>query len=153
MSAPTRHEQIKAALLTRLQTVDGFTSYLPYEPLVIQDAPLLYVLFDRFEDVTHAQQVDRTYFYLVRSVFQWVDVEQAEIAIDPYVDALATCIYADIMLGGVVSRGRATVAGMRGTFLTWQGDGPTYRCLDMTVAVLDKVPWRFHPPGEGSALL
>lgn len=150
----TRYEGIKSALLAQLEAkAPGFTGYLGYEPLAVYEPPLLYVLFSGFDDVTHNQQVDRTYRFLVRGVFRWVDVEQAELEIDPFVDLLPTAIYTDVMLGGAVDRGRATVERMAGAFLQWNGDGPVFRCIDMTVAVTDKVPWAFSPPGRGKALL
>jgi hypothetical protein len=150
----TRYEAIKAALLAQLERqAPGFKGYYGYEPLAVYEPPLLYVLFIGFDDATHNQQVDRTYRYLVRGVFRWVDVEQAELEIDPFVDLLPTAIYTDIMLDGAVSRGRATVERIAGAFLQWNGDGPVFRCLDMTVAVTDKVPWAFSPPGQGRALL
>lgn len=144
----TRYEQIKAALLDRYAAAmgDAFTAYLGYEPLVIQDTPLLYVLYERDERRYHGNVLEVNYYYWLTALYQWQDVEQAELELDPHVDALQAVIYQDVTLGGVVTRGNAWPASARGAFLTWQrggAGGVTYRAIQISIRVLDKTPWDF----------
>lgn len=133
------YQRIVDGLHTRFATISGLKQILDYEPLTIHEAPILYSLFDRMTPeydngaATFARPfarhpIAKTYRILHRVVFRWVDVEQAEQEIQPYVDAITDAVEADTTAGGVTLKNLSHIVEVQGVFVTI--GGTIYRCLD-----------------------
>jgi hypothetical protein len=128
---------IKAGVITRLNTVSPLTGrWLGYEPTTIEP-PQGYVLLDRYErQKISATVVERHYFLLARVCIRWQEFEQAELELDPLVDAIGEAIEADNSLGGAIPNGLAKVTGGQATFVSF--GQVIYRALDTTIEVVLK---------------
>lgn len=130
---------VKSALMARLSTVSGLNSVLGYEPTAI-NPPMIYLLLESFtRGLSSGQLTAMEYRILCRLCIRWVDFEQAELELDPFVNGVPAAIDADPQLGGVLTQGLASVGDAKAVFVSI--GGVVYRALDVTVSVLEKAPY------------
>lgn len=111
-------DAILAGLHARLKTVTGLRAILDYEPESVQAAPFLYSLLDETaRPLPAGQQQSVRYRYLHRVVIDWTDPAAAERLVRRYTDAIPNAIAADPTLGGVVTRGFASVVDQAAGFV------------------------------------
>ena len=131
---------VLAGLKLRFATVPGIKTILDYEPTSIQDAPLLYMLFDNAPRTQTGQMTVMPYRVLCRLCIRWQDNEYAEQELIPFVNSLPAAIDQDATLGGRITSGMARVTNIQGVFVTI--GNTLYRALDVTVEATDKGPWK-----------
>ena len=134
------YEAILEGIVDRLNTIGSIAVLLDYEPTAIQDTPLVYMLLDRTEREKSGQLTAMRYRVLCRLCVPWMDNEEAERELIPFVNSIPAAIDADPTLGGRVTRGRAYVSEQVGVFVSI--GGTLYRALDTFVEVLYKGPFQ-----------
>jgi hypothetical protein len=132
------YSTVKGGLVVRLQTLvagnPGLT-VLKYEPTV-PVPPTISVLLDSYVRHQNGQQTAMIYTFRCRLYLQWQEFEQAELQLDPFVNAIAACIDQDPQLGGVLSQGIARVVNAKAQ---WVEVGSTvFRILDTFVEATEK---------------
>jgi hypothetical protein len=136
------YQDIVAGIHARYRLVPGLEHkpVLPFEPSAIHDTPTTYTLLDRVDRSISGHVLTRRYRILNRTVFQWVDVEQAELELMPYIDTIPETIEADPQLSGIIQSGFLTVPEVMAVFVSI--GGTLYRALDVYVEAPDKKPYR-----------
>jgi len=127
------YANIVSGIQTRLATITTLKANLKYEPAVIDDTPMTYILLDNAELTENAQSVTVLYDVTVRLIVRWQDNEQAEAQMMPYVDSIVDAIRGDPTLGSRANSARVT--RIEGAFVTIAG--VEYRAVDFTVRVKD----------------
>lgn len=127
---------IVAGLHERFATITGIAVILDYEPKTIHATPTLYTLLDSFNPEQRGQIKLRRYRILHRLVFKWLDNEQAEQELMPFVDSVPASVRADPHLGGRITSGVAVIEEGFAVFVVI--GGTMYRALDFYSSVLDK---------------
>lgn len=147
------YERIISGLMTNLSTVSGLSreQVFDYEPTAINPQskrPVCYILFD---DMTRGdgakpsvgQVVKVSYSILVRVCFLWLDNEQAEKEILPFLNSIPACIDHDPRLATMLNGdnagylgGLAFIGSSQGVFVTI---GKTqYRAIDFQLTAHEK---------------
>jgi hypothetical protein len=127
---------ILAGLTERFETIAGLT-VLDYEPTSVQTTPLLYSLIESATYNVGGQVKARHYRILHRLLLPWQDVEQAEVDVMPWVNAIPDAVYADRSLDGRLQRGTTEIVEMQAGWATV--GNITYRALDFYSDTLEKV--------------
>jgi hypothetical protein len=124
----------------RLLTVPGIVACLDYEPLAVDQPPIVYSLLDAFERSQAGQVTTMRYRILHRLVIAWQDNEQAERQLATFVNAIPAAVDTDAQLGGRIPSGLARIADAQAAWVKL-GD-TTYRCLDCYSQVVVKAPYK-----------
>lgn len=141
------YEKVIDGLEACFQAVEGIKIVLRYEPTTVQDAPLMYMLFDEAPRTQTGQVTVMPYRILCRLCFRWQDNEKAELELIPFVNRVPAAIDAAPNLPiptdpptSAIASGMARVIAIVGGFTTI-GD-VLYRSIDFTVEAVDKGPFK-----------
>ena len=134
----TIYESVVTAINERFRTIEPLIPViLDYEPTALVEYPTMYTLLENAEFPTTAGGVQsRRYRLLHRLCFQWIDNEQAERDLAPYVDAVPESVLTDPSLGGVITSGLAHITRGDGVFVSI--GGALYRAIDFHSDILVK---------------
>lgn len=139
------YQTVKGGIVTRLQTlVAAYPTLLvlKYEPTV-PVPPTISVLLDSFVRSQHSNQTVMRYKFRLRLYIQWQEFEQAELDLDPYVNAIGDAIDVDPQLGGVLDQGIASVTDAKAQWL--DVGGTVFRILDTFAEATEKGPYKGNP--------
>ena len=139
------YEAIIGGLQAALEQLPGLGAdplVLDHEPTSPQQSPMIYLLFDTFEDVSAGQVEGRRYEIIARLLVHWQDNREAEVQLWPFLPGGTSSISArirdDAYLGGVLESGFARVTGAEE--INANIGGTEVRAVDFTIAILDKSP-------------
>lgn len=132
------YSDVKAGIIARMQTISGINAVLGYEPTA-PDPPTMCVILDSFKRDWAGQVTTMPIRFVARIYFQWQEFEQAELQLDPFVNAVGAAIDADPQLGGMLTRGYAQVTDAKAGWISV--GGVVYRILDTFIEAVDKAPY------------
>lgn len=132
------YSDVKQGIITRMQTIDGLNAVTGYEP-TSPDPPTMCVILDSFTRDATGQVTSVPYRFVARIYFLWQEFEQAELALDPFVNAVGAAIDADPQLGGLLTRGYARVTNGKAGWVSV--GGVAYRILDTFIEAVDKAAY------------
>lgn len=128
-------QDILTGLHERLQTLDGLSPILDYEPASVEP-PMIYSLLDEVGRPMTGALVARRYRFLHRLVVLWIDNREAEQQLLSYANQIAAAIDADPYLGGRITSGGARIVDQQAGFT--RINNVLYRILDSYSEVVVK---------------
>lgn len=123
------------------KTVDGLRVIMLGEPTAIQDAPLLYTVYQSFDrplrNISPARNViGMDHLFASRLVIQFVENAQCEMQLLTLLDAIPDSIDLDPRLGGRLNSGIAWCSDGVSGFATI--GGAQYRVVDYSIHCMEK---------------
>ncbi|HEU4328065.1 MAG TPA: hypothetical protein VFS21_33320 [Roseiflexaceae bacterium] len=138
-TVPT-YEDVRDGLHELFLTVPGIVACLNYEPLAIDQPPIIYSLLDSFERSQNGGVTAMRYRILHRLCLAWQDNEQAEAQLTTFVNAIPAVVDRNPQLAGRIPSGLARIAEAQAVWV--KIGSTTYRALDCYSDVLTKAGYK-----------